>query len=79
MSHVGYEDDKGWKENKKKVMYVVPKLSNKKQNGDVDKMYSGCHLIKDNHGMHKKFANVTFGYFLKFIAFRKSKQEMNSR
>ena len=30
MSHVGYEDDKGWKENKKKVMYVVPKLSNKK-------------------------------------------------
>ena len=38
MSHVTYNKYNGWKENKKKVMYVVPKLKREKWKDNVDEM-----------------------------------------
>ena len=63
MSNASYNNHNGWKENKKKVMYVVPKLNGQKWKDNVDKMYIGSHLINDFHGTYKKSANVDFSYF----------------
>ena len=46
MSHVTNNEYNGWNENKKKVMYVVPKLKRNTWEDNVDEMYIGGHLIK---------------------------------
>ena len=64
MSNVTHNDYNGWRKNKKKVMYVVPKLKSEKWKENVDEMYIGGHLINDYHGMHKRSTNVVFSFLI---------------
>ena len=63
LSHVTYNDTRGWKLNKKKSMYVVPKMKKKTWRDNVDEIYIGGHLVNSFQGTHKKSANVGFSYF----------------
>ena len=63
LSHVIYNDTRGWKLNKKKSMYVVPKMKKKTWKDNVDEIYIGGHLVNSFKGTHKKSANVGFSYF----------------
>ena len=63
LSNVVYNDTKGWKRNKKKSMYVVPKMKKKTWKDKVDEIYIGGHLVNSFQGTHKKSANVAFSYF----------------
>ena len=64
MSHVTYSKYKGWSQNKKKAMYVVPKLKKKTWKDNVDEIYIRGHLINEFQNTHKKTANVAFCYFI---------------
>ena len=63
LSHVTYSEYRGWSQNKKKAMYVVPKLKKKTWKNNVDEIYIGGHLVNEFQGMHKKTPNVAFSYF----------------
>ena len=63
LSHVMHNDTRGWKRNKKKSMYVVPKMKKKTWKDKVDEIYIGGHLVNSFKGTHKKSANVGFSYF----------------
>ena len=63
LSHVVYDDTKGWKRNKKKSMYVVPKMKKKTWKNKVDEMYMGGHLVNSFKNTYKKSANVGFSFF----------------
>ena len=63
LSHVVYNDTKGWKRNKKKSMYVVPKMKKKTWKDKVDEIYIGGHLVNTYKGTYKKSANVGFSFF----------------
>ena len=63
LSNVVYNDTKGWKRNKKKSMYVVPKMKKKTWKDKVDEIYIGGHLVNTYKGTYKKSANVGFSFF----------------
>ena len=63
LSHVTYSEYRGWSQNKKKAMYVVPKLKKKTWKDKVDEIYIGGHLVNEFQGTHKKTPNVAFYYF----------------
>ena len=72
-SNVTYDDRYGWKTNKKRKMYVVPKMKRNKWKPVVDDMYIGGHLINDFHHTHRKSANVAFSYFFQIYSIKEIK------
>ena len=68
MSHVTYSEYRGWSQNKKKAMYVVPKLKKKTWKDNVDEIYNGGHLINEFQNTHKKTANVAFSYYFQIYS-----------
>lgn len=68
LSHVTYSDYRGWSPNKKKSMYVVPKLKKKTWKDNVDEIYIGGHLVNEFQGTHKKSANVAFSYYFQIYS-----------
>ena len=68
LSHVTHSDKKGWSQNKKKAMYVVPKLKKKTWKDKVDEIYIGGHLVNQFQGTHKKTANVAFSYYFQIYS-----------
>ena len=73
MSHVTYSKYKGWGQNKKKIMYVVPKLKRKTRKDNVDEICIGGHLINEFQNTHKKTANVAFSYYFQIYSVQKIK------
>ena len=63
LSHVTCSEYKGWSQNKKRSMYVIPKLKNKTWKDNMDEIYIGGHLVNVFQGTHKKTPNVAFSYF----------------
>ena len=63
LSNVVYNDTKGWKRNKKRSMYVVPKMKKKTWKDKVDEIYMGGHLVNTYKGTYIKSANVGFSFF----------------
>ena len=72
MSNATHNYNRGWDTNKKKGMYIVPKLKSEKRK-NVDKIYIGGHLINNYYETHRKSANVAFSFFFNFIALSKLK------
>ena len=68
LSHVTYSEYRGWSQNKKKAMYVVPKLKKKTWKNNVDEIYIGGHLVNEFQGMHKKTPNVAFSYYFQIYS-----------
>ena len=72
-SNATYDDRYGWKTNKKRKMYVVPKMKRKKWKPEVDDMYIGGHLINNYQDTHKKSANVAFSFFFQIYSIQEIK------
>ena len=68
LSHVTYSEYRGWSQNKKKAMYVVPKLKKKTWKDNVDEIYIGGHLVNAFQGTQKKTPNVAFSYFFQIYS-----------
>ena len=77
LSHVTYSEYRGWSQNKKKSMYVVPKLKKKTWKDNVDEIYIEVILLMSSKVRTRRLPMLLSVTTSRFIVCRILKQEMN--